>query len=503
MNQKFPFSKYLNPSSPKQKLRRRIYFGILLLGTAAAVVLLVMLIMGRTATEELCKKMDPAQLDAGKLQEGMGNAYCLLPTLGHPAIVWCVAAILLLLVIASFWIIAKGRGGQKAHLTFMLAADNKATPTNEEAVKLTVPLNKSLNDILIELDAKTGTHFLKQWMDLKNECERSAEKKKTADLTWEREMKLAQSKLKDKEGTIQQLRQQNAELQEEAKKCNKKVSQMEEKFEEVKESALLLDGTRRVMEEFANRCRSLHPGSAVKEQLEWERLAITLHAYEAVCALVEVWLSQFPSTAFTTKAQWNQALQRENFVQITQTDAMVLSKLKEFVNCLNNKSKADTTDLNSRISDAIRMYYNTLSSVARITLPENKRLDEVMSNAVQAQRAAEAGSLFIDTMWDSFVKEFANEKIAQHDQSWYFEHVVNIAHHTVDYVLIQKGQPDNQCANYQFLRSGFNTDIPQCRDFESNHAEKSSKDSQLVSAWMDELGVKHLKVLIDGYFIKP
>ena len=40
-------------------------------------------------------------------------------------------------------------------------------------------------------------------------------------------MKLAQSKLKDKEGTIQQLRQQNAELQEEVKKCNKKVSHME------------------------------------------------------------------------------------------------------------------------------------------------------------------------------------------------------------------------------------------------------------------------------------
>lgn len=224
MNQKFPFSKYLNPSSPKQKLRRRIYFVILLLGTAAAVVLLVMLIIGRTATEELCKKMDPAQLDAGKLQEGMGNAYCLLPTLGHPAIVWCVAAILLLLVIASFWIIAKGRGGQKAHLTFMLAANDKAATTDEEAVKLTLPLNKSLTDILIELDSKTGTNFGKQWLDLKNECERSAEKKKTADLTLEREMKLAQSKLKDKEGTIQQLRQQNAELQEEVKKCNKKVS---------------------------------------------------------------------------------------------------------------------------------------------------------------------------------------------------------------------------------------------------------------------------------------
>lgn len=502
-NKNLPFSKYLNPISPKQKLRRRIYFGILLLATAAAVVLLVMLIMGRTAPHELCKNMDPSQLDAGKLQEGMGHAYCLLPTLGHPAIVWCVAAILLLFVIASFWIIAKGRGGQKANLTFMLASDDKSADISGNPVKLTLPLNKSLPDILIELDAKTGSDFVKQWMDLKKECEKSAEKKKTSDLTLEREMKLAQTKLKDKDRSIQQWQQRAADLQEEVKKCNKKVSQMEEKFAEVKESALLLDGTRRVMEEFADHCRSLHPGSAVKEQLEWERLAITLHAYEAVCALVEVWLSQFSSSAFTTKARWNQALQRENFVQITQTDAMVLSKLKEFVNCLNNKNKADTTDLNSRIADAIRMYYNTLSSVTRITLPENKRLDEVMSNAVHAQRAAEAGSLFIDTMWENFVKEFANEKIAQHDQSWYFEHVVNIAHHTVDYVLIQKGQPDNQCANYQFLRSGFSTDIPQCRAFESNHAEKSSKDSQLVSVWMDELGVKHLKVLIDGYFIKP
>jgi len=257
------------------------------------------------------------------------------------------------------------------------------------------------------------------------------------------------------------------------------------------------------MVDFAKRCRALHPDSADSEQLKWERLAITLHAYTTICALVEIWMSKFPTDTITQKAQWNKVLQREDFMQLIQKDTMLLEKLRPFVNYLHNKDKSDTSDINTLVSGNIRKYYNSLSSVFPIALPENKMLDEVMNHAVRSQRAMETNAPFIEAMWDGFVKEFVNAKIADHDQAWYIEHLANIAYHAADYVLIQKGQPIERCANYLFLKSGFDPAIPQCREFVNKHVDKSSTDSQKVFVWMEEWGVEHLKVLVDGYFIKP
>lgn len=465
---------------------------------------------------DVCGTMDLEKIKGDEMNGKLLHSFCLLRTFGHPVFVWCIMVLLLLLIAAAIWLFATEKK-PKAKIIFRLPAGSSPAPDDQpedKTIKLSNPLEKSLPLILQELDATLGTHFEKQRQDLE-----AAKAKAEGDL--QKEQGRAKTDLNNKSAEIKSLREtKDAEInrlnttikshvetiKEHAKKIKeqeKQIGELQERLKEVEESEKLLAGTQKAMEEFTNRCKNLHPGSTEKEQLTWERLAITLYAYDAVCNLVSVWEQKFSDSAFTAKHLWDQALQRQNFAQTVQNDAMVLAVLKEFINYLNNKDKSNTSDINNRINNAIKKYYHPLPDTSNLTLPEIKGLDEVMLKAVHAQRTIEAQSPYINAMWDNFVKEFANEKISDHDRAWYIEHVVNIAHHAADFILIQKGQPVYLCANYQFLKSGFDTTIPQCREFVNHHVEKSSTNSQKVFEWMNELGVDHLKVLIDEYFIKP
>lgn len=113
------------------------------------------------------------------------------------------------------------------------------------------------------------------------------------------------------------------------------------------------------------------------------------------------------------------------------------------------------------------------------------------------------GDKFIDNMWTAFVEDFVNNVENNKDKSWYFEHVINIAIHAAEYVDAIKRDRIDYCYNLKMLMSGFDDlkigDV--VKEYKHENPLFSSPYADRVYDWADELNIKHLKILVNKYYI--
>jgi hypothetical protein len=120
---------------------------------------------------------------------------------------------------------------------------------------------------------------------------------------------------------------------------------------------------------------------------------------------------------------------------------------------------------------------------------------------------------FVDKMWQYFIKDFLSKAStfnqpyrgdSSSDKTWFFEQLFNIAYYAIDYIhwVHEKGGMV-YFYNYYYLHNDMNrtTDLP--IEFEYENPQKSTPYSTYVYKRADELGIAHLKIIIDRYLIKP
>ena len=115
------------------------------------------------------------------------------------------------------------------------------------------------------------------------------------------------------------------------------------------------------------------------------------------------------------------------------------------------------------------------------------------------------GDRFVDNMWNAFVEDFVKNAENNNDKSWFFENIINIAIHASEYVDAIKCDRINYCDNLKMLMSGFNdlkigNDV---REYKHGNPLNSSSYADRVYEWVKELEVRHLKVLVNKYYIMP
>lgn len=174
----------------------------------------------------------------------------------------------------------------------------------------------------------------------------------------------------------------------------------------------------------------------------------------------------------------------------------------------------------NRESKAFNIVQNT-----KATKPEpSALLNELKSANISAEEAQwiatlyEAARLYSRTrkfnnaMWNNFIKEFTEKEPllsdpnSTEDKAWLFAMLFNIAYHTVDQVRGQLN-PDDEiigCFNKRFLESDFDPKTKGIKDqYEKGNAFCSTKHSDTIRTWAEELNIEHLKILIDKYIIMP
>jgi hypothetical protein len=134
----------------------------------------------------------------------------------------------------------------------------------------------------------------------------------------------------------------------------------------------------------------------------------------------------------------------------------------------------------------------------------DSNLNNELSVAMGKIKTFERNQEFVEKMWQNFVKEFLEKAPKSDDKAWFFEQLFNISYHTADYVdYVKNNKHINICYNHLFMRDNFDLSKTEPRNFEFNHVEKSTDYSNRVFKWIEELGIEHLKILIQNRLIKP
>lgn len=166
-------------------------------------------------------------------------------------------------------------------------------------------------------------------------------------------------------------------------------------------------------------------------------------------------------------------------------------------------------NVSEQIYAAIEKYNNELAkgeptvSIQASDFPIAERVG-ILESSIKKNRSYEATLSFIDRMWDNMVKEFLEKAKNCNDESYILEQALNIAYHTADFLDHVKGGRDiAYCYNYAFLLNSFNPEKARSLEFKLHDYSKSTAYSDFVYELADKLGIDHLKILIDNYFIKP
>lgn len=351
--------------------------------------------------------------------------------------------------------------------------------------------------ILEKIDSEKGSNMAEAFRNNQNECENlrrdkqnlqcEIQKKESEIAQLKNSLKKADAfqseKRKESEAYKKLLSDKEKELESAVKKCG----DAENNYKTVSNWMPYLEKTRQILSEIEAEIKKL-PTHDVPNA--WENLRIAILSHAALMKLLEVW---------TFDKAWQKKMNVSTFQAEMENEMLMLEKLKQSVNALCLKGNLNNSkDIDAEVKKKVQEGYDH-----SIVLTPNPRLDEILDKSIHARIVFEQNKPFMDAMWDNFVREFINGNPVQEGKAWYFEHLINIAYHAADFITMQQGQDKSLCYNYQFLESQFNPKNPAARPFEYQHAEKSSQKSNTIYEWTSEMGIEHLRVLIEKYFIKP
>jgi len=136
----------------------------------------------------------------------------------------------------------------------------------------------------------------------------------------------------------------------------------------------------------------------------------------------------------------------------------------------------------------------------------NQSLEErfgVLKDDFRRIRGYDKSEVFIDKMWDTFVKDFAENKNKSTDKSYILGKALTIAFYTADFLEHVKGRDLMFCYNYKYLYNNFSAQAAGLSDFVFNDIHKSTMYANFIYSLAEELGINNLDVVIDNFLIKP
>ena len=204
--------------------------------------------------------------------------------------------------------------------------------------------------------------------------------------------------------------------------------------------------------------------------------------------------------------------QRKGILEDIKNDLLVTYISRFFLTgALNENVSAELfkKTVSEKLSEALSRHNagiaagNTLLSIQADDTRVKDEMD-VLVSVVEKNRKLETMLPFIDSMWDTFVREFIENARTCDDESFIIENALNITYHTVDFLDHFKGGRDMlYCFNYAFLLNGFDPASTGALEFRHNDFAKSTAYSNFIYELAEKYGIEHLKILIDNYFIKP
>jgi len=232
----------------------------------------------------------------------------------------------------------------------------------------------------------------------------------------------------------------------------------------------------------------------------WDRTALSVWAItELAIPLLEIW----------DKRIWFED-KSNNISELLKSDVLQIFTTRNFLGDFEERKSLDDfkNTLNLDIPEEISKYNNTIAYKSTAKLNSiDEDLKSTLTEAFDRIRKFDATQDFIDKMWDNFVKDFlknAPNINSDEDKAWFFKHLFNITYHTADFLdFIKNNKGIIYCYNYQFLHNNFDLSNTPHYEFQRDHIDKSTRYSNLVYKWADELNIQQLKVLVGKYMIKP
>lgn len=307
-----------------------------------------------------------------------------------------------------------------------------------------------------------------------------------------------------KEKTALEKDKQNLEgdkknLEKEKDRLQKKVDELTQKMEEqeVKNAKFekLYEPTLKDMEEAKAAIEKIvNSGTAgiVK------KFFLASVATQSVCRILPLWQDDVSDKLNDETVK--------TIIDSLQTYMLELIQQRYFIIALKNGMMPENfkSELNKNLQKFTKDY-NALFGQSTINVPE---IEPAFVKSISAVAQNTAEMPFINTMWDSFVKDFltnAESKIREHDMSWLFTHLLNITYHAADYVIYAKSEDKDLSNRYnlRYLLSGFKADPSFTRDYNEQDTYQCSTYSKAITALAREFNAKDLKILIDKFVIKP
>ena len=294
------------------------------------------------------------------------------------------------------------------------------------------------------------------------------------------------------EGDKKNLEQEKDRLQKKVEELTQKMEEQEmknAKFEKLYEPTLkYMEETKAAIEKFVNS----RTAGIVKNFL------LASVATQSVCRILPLWQDDV-----SEKLNDNTI---KTIIDSLQAYMFELIQQRFFKSAIENGMMPD--NFKSGLYNKLQQYtedYNALTGQSTINVPE---IEPAFVRSMEAVAQTTAEMPFINTMWESFVKDFltnAASKIQEGDMSWFFTHLLNITYHAADYVIYAKSEDKDLSKRYnlRYLLSGFKADPSFTRDYDEQDTYQCSAYSKAITALAREFSAKDLKILIDKFVIKP
>ena len=165
--------------------------------------------------------------------------------------------------------------------------------------------------------------------------------------------------------------------------------------------------------------------------------------------------------------------------------------------------------LSQGIQKALAGYNTLVKEEVSVSIPQdNKYVQEKAQELVNAFTKLWDGREarpFMDKMWQFFVQDFQKTMAEDNpDKTALLGQAMNIAFHTADFLdHTVGGRGTDYCYNYAFLLNDLDPVKSGSQNYRYQDYSQSTKRSDFVFSCAEELGIQHLKILVDNYYIKP
>lgn len=233
----------------------------------------------------------------------------------------------------------------------------------------------------------------------------------------------------------------------------------------------------------------------------WDRMALIVYTMDR-CAI--------PLLELEGEAG---SLKNETLLQNIKNDLILSYLTRYFLKYAADASENGATfreHLSQGIKDALEKYNDKAAKedpAALIPLdsPYIQEKSEALVDAFIKMYDGREARPFMDKMWTFFVKDFLEKTAGEAPEETYLlGQALNIAFHTADFLdHMVGGRGTEYCYNYAFLLNDLDPVKSGSREYRFQDYSQSTKRSDFVFSCADRLGIQHLKVLVDNYYIKP